>query len=57
MPSSLRHLAIALLGATAYALPSGPRLTEMQKRYHELSRRQNKAAATAGLGDLDILQL
>lgn len=55
--ASLKNIAIAALLATASAFPSMPRLTERQLGYHDMSRRQNKAAAESGLSDLDILQL
>lgn len=49
-------LAVAGLAAVASALPAGPRLTAGQMKLYELSRRQNEAAAGAGLTDVDILQ-
>lgn len=55
--ASLKNIAIAALMATASAFPTMPRLTERQLGYHDMSRRQNKAAAESGLSDLDILQL
>lgn len=56
MPS-FKTAALALLATTASALPWTQRLTSRQLHYHDLSKRQNEAAAALGLGDFDILQL
>lgn len=48
---------VAALAGAASAMPAGGRLTELQLRYHALSKRQNDAAAGMGLNDFDILQL
>lgn len=56
MPS-FKTIAVVLLASTASALPSSERLTSRQLHYHDLSKRQNEAAAAAGLTDVDILQL
>lgn len=48
---------MVVLAATTSALPTSTRLTDRQLRYHEISRRQNDAAAALGLNDFDILQL
>lgn len=53
---SFKTIAVALLASTASALPSSERLTSRQLHYHDLSKRQNEAAAAAGLTDVDILQ-
>ncbi|KAJ4268289.1 hypothetical protein NW762_002352 [Fusarium torreyae] len=37
-------------------MPSGHRFTKRQLHYHDLSKRQNDAAAALGLNDFDILQ-
>ncbi|CAM1508225.1 Fc.00g050730.m01.CDS01 [Cosmosporella sp. VM-42] len=55
MPS-LKITALAALAAVASAMPAGSKLTERQMRYHEVSKRQNAAAAALGLNDFDILQ-
>jgi hypothetical protein len=55
--ASLKTLLFGLFATTALAMPSGPRFTKRQLQYHDLSKRQNAAAAAAGLSDLDILQL
>ncbi|KAL8418922.1 hypothetical protein RB594_002217 [Gaeumannomyces avenae] len=58
MPSIMKtaSLVVAGLAAVATALPAGPRLNGNQMKLYELSRRQNAAAAAAGLTDVDILQ-
>ncbi|KAF7545579.1 hypothetical protein G7Z17_g9069 [Cylindrodendrum hubeiense] len=53
---ALRHILVAALAGAASAMPAGPKLTERQLWYHELSKRQNDAAAGLGLNDFDILQ-
>ncbi|KAM5342436.1 hypothetical protein ACJ41O_013402 [Fusarium nematophilum] len=55
MPS-LKAVLVASFAGAASAIPWGQRLTERQIQYHDLSKRQNAAAAAAGLSDLDILQ-
>ena len=58
MPS-IQTLSAAVAGliAVASALPAAPLLSANQVELHGLSRRQNAAAAAAGLTDIDILQL
>ncbi|KAM3442468.1 hypothetical protein MY4824_001062 [Beauveria thailandica] len=55
MPS-LKTTILAVLAATATAMPATVRLTPRQMQYHSLAKRQQEQAAAAGLGDLDILQ-
>ncbi|KAH7318464.1 ferritin-like domain-containing protein [Stachybotrys elegans] len=55
MPS-FKIAAISALAAVASAIPSGTRFTERQLQYHQAAKRQNDAAAQAGLNDFDILQ-
>ena len=58
MPSFTKTIAVlAGLFAAVSAAPPFPRLTRGQMRYYEHSKRQNAAAAAAGLTDVDILQL
>lgn len=54
---TLKNVVILALAAVSSAVPAGIRLTEKQVRYHEVSKRQNEAAAALGLNDFDILQL
>ncbi|KAH7152218.1 ferritin-like domain-containing protein [Dactylonectria estremocensis] len=54
--ASLRSLMVAALAGVACAMPAGQKLTERQLHYQALSKRQNDAAASQGLSDLDILQ-
>ncbi|KAF5630913.1 stress response rds1p [Fusarium sp. NRRL 52700] len=54
--ASLKTILFGLFATTALAMPSGPRFTKRQLQYHDLSKRQNAAAAASGLSDLDILQ-
>lgn len=58
MPSIIKTAGlVAGLIAAASALPSIPKFTESQMKLYEYSKRQNAAAAAAGLTDVDILQL
>jgi len=49
----------AVLGFAAFgaALPAQPKLSESAVSHYDLARRQNAAAAAAGINDIDILQL
>jgi hypothetical protein len=47
-------LGLAALGA---ALPAQPKLSKSAVSHYDLARRQNAAAAAAGINDIDILQL
>lgn len=48
---------VAGLAALTSALPAAPKLTKNQLKLWDLAKRQNDAAAAAGLTDIDILQL
>ncbi|KAF4970628.1 hypothetical protein FSARC_2409 [Fusarium sarcochroum] len=54
--ASIRIIVLALFASVTLAMPSGHRLTKRQLHYHDLSKRQNDAAAAMGLNDFDILQ-
>ncbi|KAF5677936.1 stress response protein [Fusarium heterosporum] len=54
--ASIKTVLFGLFASTALAIPSGPRFTKRQLQYHDMSKRQNDAAAAAGLTDVDILQ-
>ncbi|KAF5024888.1 hypothetical protein F66182_3046 [Fusarium sp. NRRL 66182] len=54
--ASVRTTLFALFASIAIAMPAGQRLTGRQLQYHDLSKRQNEAAAALGLNDFDILQ-
>lgn len=56
MPS-FKSIIIALLAASASAMPASVRLTERQLQYHTLAKRQQENAQQSGLSDFDILQL
>ncbi|KAI0157389.1 ferritin-like domain-containing protein [Xylariaceae sp. FL1272] len=57
MPSIMKTAgAVAGLIAVASALPAQPKLSTRQEHIYQLSKRQNAAAAAAGLTDVDILQ-
>ncbi|KAL2676953.1 hypothetical protein Neosp_010720 [[Neocosmospora] mangrovei] len=56
MPSLKATFFAALFAGSALASPAGVRLSERQLHYHDLSKRQNDAAAKLGLTDPDILQ-
>lgn len=58
MPSVKRTLAavVAGLAAVTSALPAVPKLNRNQLKMYEHAKRQNAAAAAAGLTDVDILQ-
>ncbi|KJR89082.1 rds1p-like stress response protein [Sporothrix schenckii 1099-18] len=57
MPSFIKTAGlVAGLVTVASALPSVPRLSASQVKMYEYSKRQNAAAAAAGLTDVDILQ-
>jgi len=47
----------ACLAAMVSAMPAVPRLTPRQTKMYEFAKRQNAAAAAAGITDIDILQL
>ncbi len=55
--ASLKALAVAMLAASASALPASFRMSSRQLAYHDLARRQNENAGQQGLNDFDILQL
>lgn len=58
MPSIIKTAGlVAGLIAAASALPSVPKLSASQVKMYEFGKRQNAAAAAAGLTDVDILQL
>ena len=59
MPSITKTIGLVAAGlaAVASALPSIPRLSSSQLKLHDFAKRQNAAAAAAGLNDVDILQL
>lgn len=59
MPSVKRTLAavVAGLAVVTSALPAVPKLNRNQLKMYEHAKRQNAAAAAAGLTDVDILQL
>jgi hypothetical protein len=59
MPSFVKTLGAVVVGlaACASALPSQPRLTASQMKIYEVMKRQEAAAANAGLTDTDILTL
>ncbi|CAK7200992.1 hypothetical protein SEUCBS139899_003692 [Sporothrix eucalyptigena] len=57
MPSFIKTAGlVAGLIAAASALPAVPKLNGSQMKMYEFSKRQNAAAAAAGLTDVDILQ-
>jgi len=56
MPSIIKSLGVVAAGFAAMAL-AAPAFTSSQLKFHELSKRQNAAAAALGLTDPDILQL
>jgi hypothetical protein len=57
MPSTMKSVLIATLAAVATAFPGAPKLNNEQMNIYNLAKRQNAAAAAAGLTDIDILQL
>lgn len=59
MPSIMKTAGavVAGLAAVASAIPAAPKLTDSQMKFYEYGKRQNAAAAAAGLTDVDILQL
>jgi len=59
MPSMMKTAGaiVAGLATVASALPSVPKFTASQMKFYEYQKRQNAAAAAAGLTDIDILQL
>ncbi len=59
MPSIKAIVGAAVVGfaLVATALPAQPRLSQSAVSHYDLARRQNKAAAAAGITDIDILQL
>ncbi|KAK3359228.1 ferritin-like domain-containing protein [Lasiosphaeria hispida] len=58
MPSFTKTIAAVAVGmaTVASALPAFPKFTESQMKIHSVMKRQNAAAAAAGLTDVDILQ-
>ncbi|KAK3327507.1 ferritin-like domain-containing protein [Cercophora scortea] len=58
MPSFTKTLGVVVAGlaAVASALPAYPKLSRSQMKIHDFMKRQNAAAAAAGLTDVDILQ-
>jgi hypothetical protein len=56
MPFSMKTAVVAALAAVASAFPGAPRLNNEQMKIYNLAKRQNAAAAAAGLTDIDILQ-
>jgi hypothetical protein len=59
MPSLKSIFAAAVVGLAAFAvaLPALPKLNARAVSAYNLARRQNAAAAAAGITDIDILQL
>ncbi len=58
MPSIIKTTGVlAGLVAAVLALPAQPKLSARQDNIYELAKRQNAAAAAAGLTDVDLLQL
>ena len=58
MPSFAKTMGlVAGFVAAASAFPAVPKLNDSQMKMYEFSKRQNAAAAAAGLTDVDILQL
>jgi hypothetical protein len=59
MPSIKSIIGVAVVGFAALgtALPAQPKLSERAVSHYDLARRQNAAAAAAGITDIDILQL
>jgi hypothetical protein len=59
MPSLKSIFGAAVLGLAAFvaAIPAQPRLSSRAVKAYNLARRQNAAAAAAGINDIDILQL
>jgi len=59
MPSFIKTVGtvVAGLATLASAAPAAPKLTRSQMKIHDVMKRQNAAAAAAGLTDIDILQL
>lgn len=48
---------VLALVATVLALPAVPHLSKTVVQRFDLAKRQNAAAAAAGINDIDILQL
>ena len=59
MPSMKSIISAAVVGLAAFAtaLPAQPKLSRSAVSHYDLARRQNAAAAAAGITDIDILQL
>jgi hypothetical protein len=59
MPSIKSIIGATVVGfaALAAALPAQPKLSKSAASHYDLARRQNAAAAAAGITDIDILQL
>ncbi|KAK0636273.1 ferritin-like domain-containing protein [Bombardia bombarda] len=58
MPSIIKSLGVVVAGlaAVSSALPALPKFTRSQTKIYDFAKRQNAAAAAAGLTDVDILQ-
>jgi hypothetical protein len=54
MPSTMKTVLVAALAAVASAFPAPD---EHSMGLYKLAKRQNAAAAAAGITDIDILQL
>jgi hypothetical protein len=59
MPSIKSIIGAAIVGFAALgaALPAQPKLSKSAVSHYDLAKRQNVAAAAAGINDIDILQL
>jgi hypothetical protein len=59
MPSMMKTAGalVAALATISSAMPAIPRLSARQVKMYEYAKRQNQAAAAAGLTDVDLLQL
>jgi hypothetical protein len=58
MPSIKSIFSVVVGFATlAIAIPAQPKLSSRAVAHYDLARRQNAAAAAAGITDIDILQL
>jgi hypothetical protein len=59
MPSIKSIIGAVVVGFAALgtALPAQPKLSQSAVSHYDLAKRQNAAAAAAGITDIDILQL